>query len=466
MAGSKLDQLFSAMSPEQYELLVGMETNDPLRMAFAKKRVLHAGLRGSAMPQSEWQPTWRNLMQQAAPRGKRVAYVHIPFCLHRCLYCGFFQNVSADDLETAYVDRLVRELQMSRHDRYITSGLVNAVFIGGGTPSTLSPYNSARLLQAIRDCLPLTNDYELTLEARIYDLVPEKMEAWLANGVNRVSIGVQSFDTGVRQTVGRLDDKETILERLQQLSAYDQAAVIIDLMYGLPYQSMKVWLEDLNLLGTAAIDGWDLYQLNIYENSALKKAIETGSLPPAASIDRQAEMFAMAEALLAERLFSRISVCHWAKTNRERNMYNTLTKGGNAVIPFGSGAGGSINGISLSLNKDLTRYMQAVDNGEKPIMGMRQPHLVQGLQNAILGQIRQGYLDIRGLAALYGSAVMELEPLLKIWEARGLLNNGTTAARLTVAGQFWYMNISQTLLECVHALLAGERLLQPHASHH
>lgn len=465
MPGDKLNQLFSAMSPEQYELLVGMETNDPLCSSFIKKRVLHAGLRGKAMQPEEWQPTWQDAMSRSATPGKRVAYLHIPFCLHRCLYCGFFQNTSAQELETAYVDRLIRELQMSQADHYTASGLINAVFIGGGTPSVLSPHNAARLLQAIRAYLPLTNDYELTLEARVHDLIPAKMEAWLANGVNRISIGVQSFHSDIRKAVGRLDDQDTILERLRQLSSYDQAAVIIDLMYGLPNQSMSVWLKDLSFLRTAAIDGWDLYQLNVYETSALKKAIEHGHLSPTASTAQQAKMFAAAEALLAENLFSRISVCHWSKTNRERNMYNTLTKNGNAVIPFGSGAGGSIDGISLSLERDLSRYMNSIDQGEKPIVAMRQPHLVHGLQNAILGQIRQGHLDIRTLAAQYGPEVMEIEPLLKIWETRGLLRIGSTAACLTVAGQFWYMNIAQSVLECIHALFTGDQFLQLQTSH-
>lgn len=464
MTGDKLNQLFSAMSPEQYELLVGMETSDPLTSSFIKKRVIHAGLGGSAIQPEEWQTTWQKLMHQPAEKGKRVAYLHIPFCLKRCLYCGFFQNISAEERETAYIDRLIRELAMSAHDRYINSGLVHAVYIGGGTPSTLSPYNAARLLQTIRSYLPLANDYELTLEARIHDLVPGKMEAWLENGVNRISIGVQSFNTLVRQAVGRLDAKEIILERLQQLSHYEQAAVIIDLMYGLPYQDWEVWLEDLALLSSAAIDGWDLYQLNVYESSLLKRSIDTGLLPPAASTAEQARMFAAAEAILADNLFSRISVCHWAKSNRERNMYNTLTKNGNAVLPFGCGAGGSINGVSLSLERKLEQYLASIDKGEKPIKGMRQPHAVHGLQNAILGQIKQGYLAIRPLAAQYGADVLEIEPLLKLWEARGLMHFGSTAARLTVAGQFWYMNIAQSVLECLNALITGEQVVQANMS--
>lgn len=454
LSGNRLDRLFAGLSPEQLEWMVGIKTSDPLTSAFAKKRVLHAGLRGGAIQREEWQPLWQSLMRSSPPPGKRVAYVHIPFCLHRCLYCGFFQNVSSGEQETAYIDRLVQELTMGCRDPYVSGGRIHAVFIGGGTPSALSSRNAARLLSAIR-LLPLANDYELTLEARVHDLVPAKMEAWLDNGVNRISIGVQSFDTRVRQAVGRLDTRETIMARLQQLSAYEQAAVIIDLMYGLPYQDREVWLRDLALLDDAAVDGWDLYQLNVYESSDLKKAIAVGRLPPAATVAEQARMFATAEALLAERLFSRISVCHWAKTNRERNMYNTLTKSGNAVIPFGAGAGGSVGGISLSLDRSLNNYISSIDQGEKPIAAMRQPHSAQALQNAVIAQVRQGYLNLGALAAQYGAGVMELEPLLKTWETRGLLQIGPVAARLTVAGQFWHMNIAQSVLECLHALTAG-----------
>ena len=117
------------------------------------------------------------------------------------------------------------------------------------------------MLRTIRRCLPLANDYELTLEGRIHDVVPEKMDIWFENGVNRVSLGVQSFDTAVRRSVGRLDDEETVLRRLDDVRAYNQAVIVIDLMYGLPGQTMDVWRRDLRLLTTCAADGADLYQL-------------------------------------------------------------------------------------------------------------------------------------------------------------------------------------------------------------
>ncbi len=277
-----LQDALAAMDPEVYALVVGLQTNKSLQEAFPAKRVLHGDIRGTMLPRNEWNDQLRNILQQPGPSEKRSAYIHIPFCQRKCLYCGFFQNICQEELETAYIDRLITELKMSGGSPYL-SDPINAVFIGGGTPSALSPINTGRLLKAIREYLPLTNDCELTLEGRIHDLVPAKMEVWFRNGINRISLGVQSFHTKVRQAAGRIDSREVILERLEALANYNQATVIIDLIYGLPYQTLEIWLEDLTFLKTTALDGWDLYQLNVYENSDLKGEIDAGRLPPAAN---------------------------------------------------------------------------------------------------------------------------------------------------------------------------------------
>jgi putative heme utilization radical SAM enzyme HutW len=358
-------------------------------------------------------------------------------------------------METAYIDRLLAELRMHAGSPYFARP-INAVFVGGGTPSALSPYNAGRMLKAIGDCLPLANDCELTLEGRINDLIPEKMETWLANGVNRISLGVQSFDTKVRQAVGRLDERETILRRLQDLSAYNQATVIIDLIYGLSYQSREIWMKDIRALKEAAVDGWDLYQLNVYENSALKKAVDAGKLPPLATTREQAEMFGAAHALLAGWPVSQISVCHWSKTNRERNMYNIMAQQGWTMLPFGAGAGGKVGTYRIMLERDVKRYIQRVDSGEKPIMMMTEVPVSAGVNDAIKNQLKLGYLDLRQLAADYDPRLAEIQVLLDLWEERGLARRENGLTRLTVAGQFWYVNLTQSVLECVNALFHGE----------
>ncbi|MGL5511848.1 MAG: heme anaerobic degradation radical SAM methyltransferase ChuW/HutW [Sporomusa sp.] len=460
MQGSKLIKILDAMDTSQYALIVGSAGGDVLTAAFAKRRVVHAGVRGKPIAPAEYQAVWQSVLKQKPQPKPRVVYIHIPFCRHRCLYCGFFQKYPGQDLETVYVDHLIKELQMSQGSSLLAGAPVNAVFIGGGTPSILTPHNVARLLTAIRECLPLANDYELTLEGRIHDLVPDKMEAWLANGVNRVSIGVQSFDTKVRRDVGRLDDTETVLSRLEQLTAYNQAVVIIDLIYGLPNQDGGVWANDIDLLKTAAIDGLDLYQLNIFKDSVLEQAIKAGKLAPAATTAEQALMFSQAEAELSDSGFSRLSSCHWGKTCRERSMYNTLTKSGSSVIPFGAGAGGMLSGMTMFLHQDLEKYLQSIEQGIKPIDFMSLQPAGSDLHSMVVGQVERGYISLHELAAHYGPQVLELKPLIAIWQERGLLQAGRTAARLTVAGQFWHTNLAQSVLECLHALRDGERLVE------
>lgn len=276
-----LQQLYEQAPPQQRALQFGVDGGDALTGAFPQKLVVHAGLQGSLVSPEESQKIWQDLMGQA-PTGKEVqtAYIHIPFCKTKCLYCGFFQNGMDQSVEDEYIRCLVRELRQAAKARRLRDSLIHAVFIGGGTPTSLSADNAARLLGAVRDCLPLANDYELTLEGRVHDLEPEKIDTWLAYGVNRISLGVQSFDTKVRRSVGRLDDRDTVLERLAALKAYGQCVVVIDLMYGLPGQTMDVWMEDVRTFAESGIDGADLYQLNVFEGSALNRAIRQGTLPP------------------------------------------------------------------------------------------------------------------------------------------------------------------------------------------
>lgn len=170
-----------------------------------------------------------------------------------------------------YVDRLIKQLLMAKEYKYVQDSVINAVFFGGGTPSTLSPYNADRLLKTMNEVLPLANDCEITMEARVHDLVDEKLQVWFKHGVNRISVGVQSFDTAIRQSMGRKDDKETVIENLKRAASYNQAVLIIDLIYGLPAQDVDNFVNDLKIADSLPIDGMDLYQLNVFEQSALKK---------------------------------------------------------------------------------------------------------------------------------------------------------------------------------------------------
>ena len=454
-----LQAYYDSLSPEEQALQFGLSGGDPLGHAFPRKRVVHAGLSGKIIAPAESQQIWQDVMSRR-PAGREIqtAYIHIPFCKTKCLYCGFFQNGTEQEAEDEYVRCLVDELEQSADSPRLRDGLIHAVFIGGGTPTSLSPANADLLLKTIRRCLPLANDYELTLEGRIHDVVPEKMDIWFENGVNRVSLGVQSFDTAVRRSVGRLDDEETVLRRLDDVRAYNQAVIVIDLMYGLPGQTIDVWRRDLRLLTECAADGADLYQLNVFDGSDLNKAISEGRLERAAETSVQAQMFHEAKVYLEQRAYRRLNICHWSRTNRERSLYNVLARSGAAMFPFGSGAGGHVDGYETMLHRAISPYQMFVRQGQKPFMALMKQSPLRPLIDFVQVQMEQGYLDLNGLIAK-DSRLGDLKWLYDLWQARGLVTDNGTLYMLTEAGQFWQVNLTQTTLECMQYLLTGESVM-------
>ena len=454
-----LEELFHSLSAEQQVFQFGADTDNPLAHGFPRKRVVHAGLHGTVVPPDESQQVWQQIMA-SVPKKKEIqtAYIHIPFCKTKCLYCGFFQNGTNQDVEDHYVDCLIQELESSADAPRLKDSIIHAVFIGGGTPTSLSPQNAERLLQAICRCLPLANDYELTLEGRVHDLVPEKMDVWLANGVNRMSLGVQSFHTDIRRSVGRLDNEDTVLKHLQSLLDYNQCAVVVDLIYGLPGQDMQIWKEDLELLIQSGVDGADLYQLNVFDGSDLNKAIARGVLPPAATTDYQAGMFAFAKDYLERRAYRRLNVCHWSCSNRERSLYNTLARSGASMFPFGSGAGGNVDGHSTMLHRAIKPYEIFVEEGKKPFMALMKQSPLQLIADEVQNQLEMCYIDLNRICVL-DNRLKELEWLYKLWETRGLVKYNGVMYTLTDAGQFWQVNITQTTLECIQYLMTGKNAM-------
>lgn len=455
----KLEQYLAGLTPEKKMVLLGRDTQDPIHEAFTSKRVVHAGLVGAPIMPEEQQEAYRKAMQRTSDRTRRHAvYIHIPFCKTKCLYCGFYQNASRQEIEDVYMDALLAEIEAEAGSTQLKDTPIDCVFIGGGTPTSLSAANAAVLLQTIQESFTLTDRCEITLEGRIHDLVPEKIETWLKYGVNRISLGVQSFDTVLRQRIGRLDSREEVLQRLRLLKSYD-VTVIVDLIYGLPGQSMEMWMEDVKTLVEADVDGMDLYQLNIFPGGALAKAVANGTVPRCADISEQADMYLAARNYLLGEGVERLSLCHWRRNKRECSCYNTLAKAGADVYAFGCGAGGHFGGISWMNQRLLAAYQTDVRDGNKPVMmaGYQVSPLLGQISDCIISDLEKGFIDFRRLLLL-DSRLEDLEQVLSLWKERGLFQEDLGVYRLTKAGEFWYISLTQSLVECVQVLLEDAEL--------
>lgn len=287
-------------------------TKNPLTGAFPRKTSVHAGMSGKPVPKEEV-PALLERLRLTKRHNRTAAYVHVPYCESRCLYCGFFGGKYTVEAGAAYVAALTGEIERAGAFDSVTSAPINALYLGGGTPTALRAEDLTLLLRTLEQTLPLANDCEITVEGRIHNFDDAKIEACLEAGVNRFSIGVQSFDTGIRRGLGRIAAKDTVCRRLEALAAYNEAAIIIDLIYGLPGQTLDDWAEDIRTFLALPLDGVDLYQLNIFPGSSLAKAMEAEKIPTAATLTEQGAFFERGVAMMEAARCRRLSMSHWGR---------------------------------------------------------------------------------------------------------------------------------------------------------
>lgn len=429
------------------------DPRDPLHAAFPAKARIHSG--PSAAPLlGEAADEALDALADRPRAGKTLAYVHVPFCETRCLYCMFYQNPFLPERAAAFTDALIREMELWSDREAQKSGPVHAVYFGGGTPTALSARDLKRVLDAVRRTLPLANDCEITIEGRINNFDDEKIDAVLAGGANRFSLGVQTFSTEVRRSMMRIDDRESCLRRLEDLIRCDEAAVVMDLIYGFPGQNMSVWEEDLRIASSLALDGIDCYQLNVFEKSPLARYVASGKLPAAADTHMKADMFARSVEHFTRQNWRRLSNNHWGRTTRERNIYNQFGKGPCDCLAFGSGAGGRLFGHGFMLERRLDDYIAAVGSGRKPVAVLMAPGVHWALLRTISSDMESGAVNLRAIGRTFGTDLEALaRPVVEQWIGAGLLVRSGEWLRQTTAGEFWHVTMAQLLMDFVRSRL-------------
>ena len=173
-------------------------------------------------------------------------YIHLPWCVHKCPYCDFNSHPLREDLPSGkYIDRLIEDLE--EESPYIAGRTLDSVFIGGGTPSLFSGQEIGRILQGVGKQIELAPDAEITLEANPGTIERDSFTAYAQAGVNRVSLGVQSFDDSALRELGRIHDARAAHQALESLHEAGIENFNIDLMYGLPGQDVESAMRDLEI---------------------------------------------------------------------------------------------------------------------------------------------------------------------------------------------------------------------------
>ena len=288
----------------------------------------------------------------------RAAYVHVPFCAHHCGYCDFAVAVGQDERIDAYVDALEIELADLREPQ-----TVDTLFFGGGTPTYLPHRPLERLLTVVQRWLPLARDHEFAAEANPSYLDIEKIDLLRAFGVNRLSLGVQSFQPGLLKTLERDHRPEDVAGVLEFIRPRIPN-VSLDLIFGAPGQTREQWNEDLARALAFQPNHIATYGLTYEKGTRLWKQRERGQLTSLPE-DAELEMYLDAMDVLERAGLEHYEISNFARAGY-RCRHNQVYWANHAYFGFGVGAARYVNGVRELNTRDLRTYLNRIKSGLSP----------------------------------------------------------------------------------------------------
>ena len=276
-------------------------------------------------------------------------YIHIPFCVRKCRYCDFVSYCNRNSDFDRYIDTLVSEM------KNYSGAEIDTVFMGGGTPTVLSAAQLERVCKSIFKFFKINNDYEFTVEANPGTVDDEKAKALLCAGVNRISLGVQSFNDSELKKIGRIHDFETAYNAVMMLDKSGFDNISIDLMTALPGQSMESLMHSLRMAVTLPIKHISTYSLIIEDNTPMAKDYADGLLElPDEDTDRA--MYAAAKRFLKGYGFDQYEISNFAMNGYE-SRHNIKYWVCEEYIGIGAAAHSYIDGMRFSNTVSLDEYM-------------------------------------------------------------------------------------------------------------
>ncbi|WP_424449502.1 radical SAM family heme chaperone HemW [Microbacterium arborescens] len=404
---------------------------------------------GAALPIGDPVPVGGTLPDDlvVVPEVPFGVYLHVPFCRVRCGYCDF-NTYTATELrgarQDAYADEVLREIALSATvlDERGPRRPAQTVFFGGGTPTLLPAGDLARMLAGVRDTFGIAAGAEVTVEANPDTMSQRVADELAAAGVTRLSIGMQSAVPHVLAALDRTHDPANVATAVAAARGAG-LDVSVDLIYGAPGESLDDWRRSVETAVALAPDHISAYALIIEEGTRLERQIRRGEVP-APDDDLQADMYELADGLLAATGFAWYEVSNWARSADQRSRHNLAYWRGTDWWGYGPGAHSHVAGLRWWNVKHPAAYAQRLAAGDSPAAGRERPDEHARRLESVLLRSR----------IVEGLAVSELDesarPAVASLIADGLIE-GTQAVRgrvvLTLRGRLMADAVVRALTE-------------------
>lgn len=276
-------------------------------------------------------------------------YIHVPFCNKICSFCNMRRSLQKP--ASNYADLIVREIKEYAKLEYLKTTTFDAVYFGGGTPTTLPKEELCKILDELKVNFNFTSDAEFTIETTVTELEDEKIDMLIKHGVNRFSVGVQTFNNLGRRQMGRIGSGEAAYEKLKKLKSYDGVTVSMDLIYNYNGQTIEDLKEDLDKIAELNLDGFSMYSLIDMKETSIDKA---------QGIQNDEDMFFAIADIMKERGYHFLELTKMVTSDRYRYIINRHNAAD--TLPLGAGAGGSVNNLAMMNPINMEEYAKSIED--------------------------------------------------------------------------------------------------------
>lgn len=365
----------------------------------------------------------------------KVLYIHVPYCDRLCTFCNLNRELKKDSL-SGYAQYIINELTTISQKKYIKNAVFSAVYFGGGTPTTFEPQDLEKILSTINTVLNLSNDCEFTFETTLHNLSDEKLQTLSRYGVNRFSIGIQTFSSEGRKLLNRMYAPEYAVDRIKNIKKSFKGNVCLDIIYSYPYQSTGEVENDALLCSNVDADSVSFYSLMIHNGSALYKSITEGKVIFERSVEQDKCNHNAFFRKMKENGYELLELSKLAKPGRDRYKYMKMRYANADTVPIGVGAGGSIGRYGI--------FNMAP--GRKMIVTY---HPVYDFFNRLLGYFQYGTYEEEFLRNyLNEDAYNAVCEKIETYEKEGFfIQSEKGIFKLTEDGIFWGNNIAAQIMK-------------------
>lgn len=296
--------------------------------------------------------------QDELPRG---LYVHIPFCNQKCYYCDFLSYQNQEKRIDGYIESLLREIELYKEERLS----INTIYLGGGTPSYIPHEQITRILNKIKQTFDVLEGAEVTIEINPDHISEAAINAYLKAGINRASIGIQTFDEELLRLIGRSHTAGQAVDAVKAIRRYGFKNISIDLINAIPNQSVEQAASDIARAIDLKPDHISLYSLIVEPNTHMSKIINSRELKVVDDeIDR--DMFAKAKSLLLKSDYEHYEISNFAKAGYE-SVHNLKYWELGEYIGLGLGSASHFRGKRTTNTGSFKVYDELIQRGEKPL---------------------------------------------------------------------------------------------------